>query len=258
MRIYQSTQFPQFQTLQQQLPAQQIQSCAAPIKELDEYPSCYKAIDANITSNSVFVDYDHFQLELKAYIEKTHQLFTTFNSQKNDSIKHPYKFLHLRCKYYKAVDKIKSKGYGKRPCQKYHAKNCPAEIRICLKKFNIYEVVKFNDQHSHEVTREEFKMDPKNRKLTDDLAQEVIKLPTLGEAPRNVCTRIASENDIFILPTDLKTINDKFKKLEYEKIENERIQTRVREKLSSIAEKITLGSLISQHWRPNNQLEEET
>jgi hypothetical protein len=258
MRIYQSTQFPQFQILQQQQqqqppPAQQIQSCAASIKEPDEYPSSYKAIDANITPNSVFVDYDHFQLELKAYIEKTHQLFTTFNSQKNDSIKHPYKFLHLRCKYYKAVDKIKSKGYGKRPCQKYHAKNCPAEIRICLKKFNIYEVVKFNDQHSHEVTRDEFKMDPKNRKLTDDLAQEVIKSPTLGEAPR-----IESENDIFMLPTDLKSINDKFKKLEYEKIENERIQTRVRDKLSSLAEKITLSSLIPQLWHPNNQIEEET
>ena len=55
----------------------------------------------------------------------------------------------------KAVDKVKSaKDWEKRPCRKYHAKNCPAEIRICLKKFNIYEVVKFNDQHSHEVTKE--------------------------------------------------------------------------------------------------------
>jgi hypothetical protein len=73
---------------------------------------------------------------------------------------------------------IKTKSNGQRPTQRYLAKGCPVNYKLTLSKQGrtkgLYVVKSWETKHNHLCGEEDFKLNAKNRKLSEDQIQEAI------------------------------------------------------------------------------------
>lgn len=144
------------------------------------------------------------------------------NRSKVDIDKEDGKFKRVQYTCHRNGKKIKSRGTGERPNQKYYANGCQCQVFMRFKKRgngkNKYVITDLNLNHNHEedLNPDFYAFHPKNRKLSEDQLTEITEMLKTRAKPALISNHVKEKYGINFTGKDVYNLNQKVFNDEYE------------------------------------------